>query len=99
MIRHVVMFRKAAAAQFSEIERILLTLPPAIPTIRHFQVGRTTIAKAHRNGDHWDVVLIADFDTWDALFAYEAHPYHLDVVAKLTPMFTARAITDFTFGS
>lgn len=97
MIRHVVMFKMAADAQYQEIEQILLTLPAAIPTIRAFQVARTTIPEKHRNKDHWEVIIIVDFDTWDALFAYEGHPFHLDVVAKLTPMLTSRAIADYEF--
>jgi hypothetical protein len=38
---------------------------------------------------------VTDFDSFEALEGYSNHPYHLEVVEQLMPMFSARAVCDF----
>jgi len=37
------------------------------------------------------------FDSFEALPQYSDHPFHMEVVEKLTPMFSARAVCDYEF--
>jgi Stress responsive A/B Barrel Domain len=99
MIRHVVMFKMAASASYAEIERLLNELPQKVPGIRYWQVGHNAGKPAAYEATHdfWDVTLIADFDTWAAFESYSVDSFHLSIVDKLMPMFTARAMTDYEF--
>lgn len=100
MIRHAVMFRMASGTEFDDAKGILDELPGKVPQIRGWHVSKNEGRPDDGVGasDFWDILLVADFESWEDLAAYEGHPFHLDVVARLTPMFTARAITDFDVG-
>src|SRR5688572_13418215 len=94
MIRHVFMWKVAKGANPDEIFRILDELPGKVPGIRTWSRGRHQGAPGG-SGDLWDGVLIADYDSMEALEAYSNHPFHQNVVDRLLPMFSARAVCDF----
>ena len=96
MIRHVFMYKVADEADPQTIIDILDELPAKVPGILFWQVGMHS-GESGNSGDVWDYVLICDFDDWAGLAAYSDHPFHQDVVAKLLPMFAARAVCDFEF--
>ena len=94
MIRHVFLWKVAEGADPDAIIRILNSLPENVPGARTWSLG------AHRgapgaSGDVWDYGLVCDFDSEEALQEYSGHPYHLEVIERLLPMFEARAVCDF----
>jgi quinol monooxygenase YgiN len=44
---------------------------------------------------NWDLVLVADYASHDALDRYQEHPDHLAVVAQIKPLLASRASVDF----
>ena len=98
MIRHVFLWKVASGSDPKEIIRILNELPGKVPGIRGWTLGPHQGAPG-ASGDLWDYALVCDFDSMAGLAAYSDHPFHLEVVAKLVPMFSARAVCDFEFAS
>jgi hypothetical protein len=82
MIKHVVMFKfrddkpENKKNQLLEVKRALDLLPEYIPEIRTFEVGINSIESARA----YDLVIVSDFDTIEALDVYRDHPSHLDVI-------------------
>lgn len=95
MVRHVFLWKVKQNADPSEILRILNTLPGNVPGIRNWTLGKHQGAPG-ASGDLWDYALVCDFDSLEALERYSDHPFHMKVVDQLTPMFSARAVCDFS---
>jgi hypothetical protein len=96
MIRHVFLYKVAPSADPKEIVRILNELPGNVPGIRSWTLGPHQGAPGG-SGDLWDYALVCDFDDMKGLESYSNHPFHVEVVNKLLPMFSARAVCDFEF--
>lgn len=96
MIRHVFMYKVAKTADAQVITNVLNELPRKVPGIRFWQLGKHAGAPDN-SGDPWDCVLIADFESWEGLATYSDHPFHREVVERLLPMFSARAVCDFEY--
>lgn len=90
MIRHIVMWKfmentEAQAAQFLDG---LAALNGVIPEIRRMEIRRA----AAENG--YDAVLVADFDSLQAVETYKNDPRHLAVAALCKSIRTDRAAID-----
>lgn len=96
MVRHIFLYKVAPSADPNEILRILNELPAKVPGIRTWTLGKHTGAPG-ASGDLWDYGLVCDFDSFEALQQYSDHPFHMQVVEKLLPMFSARAVCDYEF--
>jgi hypothetical protein len=98
MIRHVVMWvfpddsaGRSRAENVAKAVDLLQGLPAAIPAIRRFEPGGDQLGgerQAH-------LVLVSDFDDWDALETYQQHPAHLEVVAFFREVGTSRLAVDY----
>ena len=96
MVRHIFLYKVAPGADPEEILRVLNELPKKVPGIRTWTLGKHT-GEPGAPGDLWDYGLVSDFDSFKALQTYSDHPFHMEVVNKLTPMFAARAVCDYEF--
>lgn len=96
MIRHVFLWKVAKTAEAARIIEILNELPGKVPGILSWTLGPHQGA-AGASGDLWDYALVCDFASWEGLAIYSDHPFHQDVVERLLPMFSARAVCDFEF--
>ena len=94
MVRHVFLWNVANNADPNEIIRILDELPEKVPGIRTWSHGRHQGAPG-ASGDVWQYGLVCDFDSYEDLQKYSDHPFHMQVVDRLVPMFSARAVCDF----
>ncbi|GAB2460698.1 hypothetical protein GCM10027062_45320 [Nocardioides hungaricus] len=95
MLRHVFAWRVAPGHDADEIIEILNTLPRELPElIKGWSVGQHS-GDTGENGSPWDGALITDFESWEGLEAYNNDPYHLEVIERLLPMFSDRAVVDF----
>lgn len=96
-IRHVVTWKLAAedaterAAHAAEVARRLNGLAGAVPQILSISAG-ANVAYPDAN---WDVTLIADFASIDALEQYQVHPAHEEVAAFIRSVVSTRAAVDF----
>ncbi len=98
-IRHVVTWKIAGedadvrASRIESIKSALEALPPLISDIQSLQAGVNTLY-----GDkNWHLVLIADFESIEALESYVAHPAHQALVAKHKDYFEERVAVDYEF--
>lgn len=95
MVRHVFMWKVGSGHDPDEIIAVLNTLPDRCPGIVGWKIGKNE-APPNENGDPWDGVLISDHESWEAMDGYSNHPYHTEVVEKLLPRFSDRAVVDYT---
>ena len=98
MVRHVFLYKVASGADHKKIVEILNTLPKKVAGIRTWTLGKHQGVPG-ASGDLWDYALVCDFDSLEGLQKYSDDPYHVEVVEKLLPMFSARAVCDFEFDS
>lgn len=95
MLQHYVFlkYREDTSAEHvaSFCER-MLALRGSIDEIRYLEIGRDELHDARS----WDLVLIMQFDSVDALRAYQRHPRHLALTAFNDPFVAEVAAVDFT---
>jgi len=70
----------------------MFALRGTIGEIQHLEIGRDEL----HNARSWDLVLIMEFASADALRAYQRHPDHVAVMAFNDPFVANVATVDFT---
>ena len=80
MIKHIVMLklRENTPELIEKLSSSILSMRENISQLRSIEVG-VDIVHSERS---YDLVLIAEFDTMQALAEYQAHSYHCNVVKK-----------------
>ena len=98
MIRHVVVWRFQEAAQgASKAENLrqakskFEVLSGEVPGFVSFSVGINEADSPEAS----DLALVADFESWDALRAYQDHPAHRRLVEFLRSVRTERRVADW----
>lgn len=91
MIRHIVMwkFREGTEREQEEFLSGLAGLFGVIPQLKSCEVRRCV------GSDNYDALLIADFDSLEALAAYKVDPRHKAVSALCKSIRTDRAAADY----
>ena len=95
MLQHYVLlkYRDGTAAQHvTEFCERMRALQGTVGEIRRLEIGRDEV----RDSRSWDLVLIMEFASVDALRAYQRHPQHLAVMAFNDPFVAHVASVDFT---
>ena len=95
MLRHYVFLRYRDDTSDGHVTAFcgrMLALRDAIGDIRHLEIGRDEL----HDDRSWDLVLIMEFASVDALRAYQRHPQHLAVMAFNDPFVADVASVDFT---
>ena len=101
MIKHIVMWtiREGETARIkfermAEVKARLIALKDKIKEISNLDVYFNSPSAS---ADNYDVVLIAEFNSWADLDVYQKHPDHLEVVEYLRNVRLNRATLDFEF--
>ena len=94
MIRHVFLWRVAPTADPAKVLAILSELPERVPGIRNFALGKFR-DDLGTPPFAWDYGLSCEFDSIGDLAAYFEHPHHKDIIARLEPMISDRAVCHF----
>lgn len=96
MVKHFVMWklREFGSAQEREeaearIKTGLEALAGVVPGLRYAQVGKNF------NPQGYDLCLYTEFDSREALDAYQVHPEHQKVRAFIHTVITERAVCDW----
>ena len=95
MLRHYVFLKYRAGTGDAHVTAFcerMLGLRAVIEGIQHLEIGRDEL----HNARSWDVVLIMEFASVDALQAYQRHPQHLALMAFNDPFVENVASVDFT---
>lgn len=96
-IRHVVSWKLASddaaerAAQAAEVARRLNAFEGVVPQLLSISAGANVVLP----DANWDVVLVADFASVEALDEYQVHPAHLEAAAYIRSVVSARVAVDF----
>ena len=97
MIRHIVLWKLKAqdtagkAASAATIAGVLEPLALSLHGVRSLRVH----ANSAYLGANWDLVLVGDYDSLEALDAYQVHPDHVAAVATVRQHTADRAAVDF----
>lgn len=95
MVKHIVMWNiqedKDKEAVFNTFKTMLLGLKETIPTIKHLEVGQNF----NESPAGHDISLYSEFDSKEALDAYQIHPEHLKVSAYGKTVLCDRCICDY----
>lgn len=96
MIRHVVMWRLSEQAgdktdNALRLKQLLEELNGRIPGLLRLEVG----IDFSREGESSDVVLYSEFESKEALDAYQRHPAHLEVVPFVKSVRAERRMVDY----
>ena len=98
MIRHVVVWRLRAEAKRADgienldrIERNLVAMRAAVPGLLRLELG----VNEARVADAADLLLLAEFESWEALRGYEGHPLHDELRALIGPLRIERRVLDY----
>ena len=98
MIRHIVFFKfkesaegRTRAENMEHVRGMLLALPPVIAQIRSMEVGFDVL----RGETSYDMALVADFGSLEALSEYTVHPRHKAVSDYVAKVREARAAVDY----
>jgi hypothetical protein len=99
MIRHVVIWKFKERAEgydrSTNLERVkgeLEALPLRMPgVIRRMEVGINSL----ENGTNFDLILVADFDSYELLASYLANPEHQKVADLVMRVREQRAAVDY----
>src|SRR5688572_6672903 len=95
MLRHYVLLKyrdNTSDAHIAAFCERMLALRDTVAGIEHLEIGRDELHDARS----WDIVLIMEFASVDALRAYQRHPEHLAVMAFNEPFVASVASVDFT---
>lgn len=95
MLRHYVFlkFRDGTSDRhITDFCERMLALRTAITGIEHLEIGRDELHDARS----WDLMLIMEFASLDALRAYQRHPQHVDVMTFNAPFVANLGSVDVT---
>lgn len=100
MIKHIVMFRFRKYAESNNkqgnmqmLKAYLEALPAQINEIKFFQVGVNFFEAPAA----YDLVLVSEFLTKEALYSYQQHPEHLKVADFVGKVCESRIVVDYAF--
>jgi hypothetical protein len=98
MIKHIVMFKlkewaegSDRAANSKELVARLEALPPQIEEIKFFEVGTNFLEASVA----YDLVLVSEFESKEALYSYQKHPEHVLVANFVGKVCESRIVVDY----
>ncbi|GAB3128995.1 Dabb family protein [Novispirillum itersonii] len=92
MIRHIVLFSAKNQADV-EVIRDGLSILRDIPGSHHFEVAYNS--KRDGLSKEIDVIVYGEFDSYEALEAYKAHPLYEESIRRVRPLREIRMAVDF----
>jgi hypothetical protein len=95
MLRHYVFLKYREGTSDGHVAAFcqrMLALRATIPEIAHLEIGRDEL----RDARSWDLMLIMEFASADALRAYQRNPRHVDVMTFNAPFVANVGSIDFS---
>ena len=98
MLKHIVMFKLKERAEGSDrptnikaLQEKLEALPAQIKEIKFFEVGINSIETSVA----YDMVLVSEFESKEALFSYQKQPEHVLVANFVGKVCESRVVVDY----
>lgn len=99
MVRHVVMWKfddtltEVTKNKYADIiTETIFDLNKKVDEIKNVEVQRNGLKSDETN---YDIIMYADFDSYDALYTYQHHPEYQKAVAVVRPRTGKRAAIDY----
>lgn len=99
MIKHIVMWKmkdaegKTAKENAAYVKECLERLPPLIPELLRLEVHLDSSG----NDGNYDLTLLTETESFQALHAYQIHPEHQKVSGYVKKVSAARSCVDYEF--
>lgn len=100
MIKHIVMFKlkewaegRDKAGNMAALKAKLEALPAQIKEIKSFEVGINFLEASVA----YDLVLVSNFESKEALYSYQKHPEHVKVAEFVGKTCESRIVVDYVF--
>lgn len=94
-IRHLFFWSVADEGKANLVLDELSSLAKLIPGLHNWAIGKHVGAEVHGSGaQSFDYALTCDFPDRSALQAYQVHPAHQHVLAKVFPLYANWAVVD-----
>jgi hypothetical protein len=96
-VRHIVMWRLSSPELRQQLDRdeslaqLLMSMRRSIPGLLRIELGMNECASP----DASDLVLYSEFEDWQALKVYEAHPLHDQFKRLVGPLRSERRVVDY----
>jgi len=97
VIRHIVIWRfkdeakrSGKIANLERIQRNCAAMRETLPGLLRMELGVNQTPAA----DAADLLLLSEFESWEALRSYEAHPLHDELRALIGPLRCERRVLD-----
>ncbi|MDQ6996331.1 MAG: Dabb family protein [Mariprofundus sp.] len=91
VIKHIVMWKLRDKSDAAKIKARLEALQGKIPGLLHIEVGIDFLA----SDQSADLVLLAEFESREALELYQKHPEHQAVIPLVKAAAIARMVADY----
>lgn len=93
MLKHIVMFKlkDPTPAALAEAKARIEALYGQIPELLRIEVGINIVESPRA----YHFALVSEFDSLDALRAYQAHPAHVEMLGWLNPRLDVAAAVDY----
>jgi Stress responsive A/B Barrel Domain len=98
MVKHLVMWRLqepvdavGGDANWTRMNQALDAMRVGIAGLKRIEIG----VHAGAAGDASDMALYSEFDSWEALRAYDLHPLHEVLKRIIGPMRTEKRVVDY----
>lgn len=80
MVKHIINFKlkDSSVESCKKLQEVLLSMEGKVATVKHIDVRIDQL----RSPRSYDVILMVDVESWQALTAYQIDEYHCNVVKK-----------------
>lgn len=99
MVKHIVQFKLLPDLEASEKQMVMerfkskiLSLPQKLSIIRSIEIGFNI-----NEDEHWDICLVATFDTLANVRTYSVFPDHKEAASEIKPYVEMRSCVDFEY--
>lgn len=94
MIKHIVMFKLNDVSKAEEAKE---RFNKVVENVSELKKGEVVINSADAPDSNYTIALICDFESIDALNAYQVHPAHEEFAAFIAGIKTDRACIDYEY--
>src|SRR3954462_11904755 len=96
-VRHIFLWSVKTGADGAEVLRRLASLETEVPGLAGWSIGRHVGGWPNSSTGKWEYGLTCDFDSFEALAAYQDHPRHTAIVQDVMASYDDWLVVDYTF--
>jgi hypothetical protein len=94
-VRHIFLWSVRPGADGAEVLSKLAALETDVPGIQGWSIGRHAGEDVNSSVGKWEYAITCDFESFEALAAYPAHPRHTAVVDEVMGTYDDWLVLDY----